>query len=649
MGRKKPKLNIDELLKAVDSKDIQEFMTPIKPLKRKMHIKIIGFKDNGMKEKLAVKKNESIKEIIVDFNSANREISKIKMIRGEIARMVMFYRLKEFGKQYNSDKRTLNKWLNNVIYNTENIDYFALHERVFILRNDGAKRKNIGVVSIHFKDKLNIPKPCYMGDIVDIASCSTTHRIVSIKEVLDEILKQFGNVLPRIRLVANSRVSHAIDGMTLKNIGWYRSSSSNNGGIDGWFPRKVLSRQRCAVRGSLAVLSTAMKEYYSRRIRPTRPSRNGNRPYVVTETEMNDLVPTPRRLEMRAELVVELKDNIENAETALAAEGRSAREISVQVNEMVRTELMRRVCVEAESISLRQAVHHDLAVNGVGRIGDALANRLISRGRRRDMRNTVVDEMQEALIEREQELREDGYGDDIVDSEIGQMIDGEILIRVRREGMIERARLLAEYGEEQGNEQGTEHSSLAGTMREVGEELERARRSAIERGRRGSGGVEMLRARGRRRVDGGDEHGVTDEEADYRNLPIGTTVIIGHGNSHGRTGLSDGRERCITVSRANNGDYLVKFDNNEEWVIYVDEIVEVVTMDGREGFTNLVEGTIVVIRKGNNNGRTGLSDGRTRCTLKSGINDGWYDAEFEGHINGWNICADEIIEVVGRE
>jgi len=363
----KSKINIDELLKAVESKKTQELMSPAKPLKRQLHIEILNWKDNKIKTKLAIKPKDIISKMIVEFNVANREILKIKKIKGQLIDIKGFLRMKPYAEKYGYSGATLNTILNNMFpeckVNGEKIDYWKLTERIYIFTHaTNMERKDLAVVGILFKDKVNKAT----GDIINYSGDITRFAMVNdkdkeIKETLSKIQTYFIKKLPMIRLVINKGTKtwiELIGSRKLKDYGWYRSHGDNDGrqtgSLDGYFPSKIITKYGCTIPlGEYVVLSDEAKRFY----RETTPHRI--RPNLSAIFDgLHGTSPVGSMMDLRSQVTEDLQNDINAEVEYLTSEGYDSEEIDERVDQMVDDEVerrleLRREAREAEALRIR--------------------------------------------------------------------------------------------------------------------------------------------------------------------------------------------------------------------------------------------------------------------------------------------------------
>lgn len=288
----KDKIKVDELLNSLNTGKIRELMSPTKPLKRQMHIEILNWKDDKIKEKLAIKPKDSISKMIVEFNVANREILKIRKVKGELKQLYELLRIKEHCNKYKISEGTINAWLNETVFpqlKTTNdigrpidVDYGKIHERIFLC-NSGTNAIPM-VLGVHYKDEVDREGKLvnHAGDITKLGLAKTVDW-KDITELLKIGTRMFWKNVGRLRLVECNGTNDNINRMGsgfLRDCGWYRISNRNRP-ITGYFPYKTMLKHGVNVdlRVDRVRLGEELLQYYSRidGVRPrTRSRSSGN-------------------------------------------------------------------------------------------------------------------------------------------------------------------------------------------------------------------------------------------------------------------------------------------------------------------------------------------------------------------------------------
>lgn len=337
----KEKIRVDELLSSLDTGEIKELMSPVKPLKRQMHIEILRWKDDKLKEKLAIKPKDSISKMIVEFNVANREILKIRKVKGELKQLCELLRIKEYCNRYKSSEGIVNAWLNEVMFpqlRTEgrNIDYVKVHERIFLC-NNGTNVIPM-VLGTHYKDEVDREGKLvnHAGDITKFG----LEKKVDLKDIA-KLLKigtrMFWKNIGRLRLVNCNGTTDSISKMGngfLRDCGWY-PISTNDRPITGYFPYKTMQKHGVNVdlRVNHVYLGEELLQYYSRidGVRPRTRSRSGGSDGVLSG-----------RSEVRRQVTSDMEEEMGIEYESIRDEGYD-REIDDRLSEMVEEEMDRRM------------------------------------------------------------------------------------------------------------------------------------------------------------------------------------------------------------------------------------------------------------------------------------------------------------------
>lgn len=605
----KNKISIDELLKSVETKKTSELMSPVKPLKRQLHIEILNWKNNDIKESLAIKPKDVISKMIVEFNVANREILKIKKIKGQLIDTYGFLRMKEMCSLHGYSSSQMNTILNRIFpeckMNGVNVDYWKTLERIYILKHDtNMVKHDIAVVGILFKnqiDKTTNKIINYSGDIVRFAMVDSSEK--AIKETLSRIQTYFIGKLPMIRLVRNKGTMIWIDTIYddgLARYGWYRSHGANDrataGSLDGYFPKNIILKYGCNIEDSFVRLSDEAKRFYIQPTRRIRPS---------TRIDMTRL---------RHEVTRDLQDSINDEVEHMQGEGYSEEYINNRIDYMVDEEMERRLEARREEVEEPEETVSEILRRNIGeysiedvndgsKILPVGTNVIVEHGNAQSRSPRLSNGRERCRITgvRTEENRRDYAGFDYEAKfsdgntwyiKADEIIEIEGIMRRYTGGaLIIGTVVLVRHGNNwsrTGLSSGRQRCRIIEVIRgetRVKYRVEFAngsrwfiRPSEITDILLGNDGVEatveeMLSER-RRRREGTTPNTSTERNEDNLRLPVGTRVIIRHGSGYNRVGLNDGIQECRIIEDL-NVDYNAEFPNGQTWYIKANEIVRV--------------------------------------------------------------------------
>ena len=563
MGKPKQKISIEELLEGINASKTNEFMNPVKPFKRQLHIELVSFKDDKVREKLAIKKGH-IAKLIVDFNSANREVLKVKALKGQLKVLYEWLRIKDYCRKYSVNSIDINRRLNlhfpECIIDGQNGDYHRLHERVFYIMKRHATNNHFvaGVLGINFRNQIDSE-----GQIAKFAGDITLLKIVDAKSANDilRLIPQKFNQLSIIRIIHAGKgtakmLSDYID-VVFRNK-WYYS----RGIPKGYYPLSILKNHRCRIRGNLVTLTDEFKRLYKQ---PPRRRRTSSTP---------------------------------SGRIGIRARGRSIVSDMVMVREQVIADLDVRLTEIADGMRDEGYDEEIISDELDGMVEREVESRMEPRGQEREAENRVSD---------------------VGTSTVEQITEIAGLLRLLR-------RRITEYEITSGSEVETQLRTLASNMRDNGYS---------------SGAIATMYSNIRSLYRQVYADSRTEDEG---RLPVGTRIVIEHGNRCDRAGLNDGRQECKIIEIASSSSlysHRCEFPNGSSWWIQRAEIVEVT-----ERMERLPVGTRIVIRRGNEFGRQGLNTVEQECRIIVHLHGHFdYKCEFPNGMS-WNIKAEEIIRIL---
>ena len=490
--KQKEKINIDELLEGVNKGKISELMNPVKPFNRQLHIEILGFKDDKTMKELRIKKDETIKELVVDFNSASREVLKVKSVKGRVKALYEWLRIKDYCRKHEYMNTSINHILNTEFPELKvdggAIDYVKLHERIFFIEKHSM---NKAILGINFKSKIDEET----HKITRFAGDITILKILDAKVASDilRLIPQKFKQMPIIRIVTDKGTRRTLPKYEkeLFNGKWRYSLT---GDIKGYFPQNILRKYNCRTSSEIYVeLNDEIRKFYRQ------PARSRERRIESIFETLGRTRERDREREIRRQVTIDLEDDLHRISESMNEEGYDVSDIDAELVDMVNREVVRRVRLLEESRQREEARRRETGRDDRGREILSVGTRVVIEHGGSFGRRGLNDGRQECVILR--------Y--DMDNRYVAEFPDG-VRWRINPDEIVE-------------------------VLGREGDEVER--------------------------------------------LPIGTEVIIEHGNNWHRINLNDGRQRCRIVRYAGAGqprfDYEAEFPNGDRWWIKAGEIEKI--------------------------------------------------------------------------